>query len=328
MLGILLGTIPKGYSPFSLHIAVEDVMRRWRSIRDQYQRERQQRARSGAAAPTKRKYIYSDRLAFLAPSMDLRPTQYNLTERETGLDTEPIIDPDGGCEDVAGPSSDQSFCNPQAPPASGPASGSAPGPDPAEPPVASNLEDPGNSSSPTGRVEGSPQCAAVGRGGRRRRDNTASDTRRHVDTGVLNYLSRPAQDEGEEAYSQSLARYLRPLPREVRLRVRGSIQILIDACTHPNDPYELFEYLERWQLSTRNRLRLVRQPAVHAQLGSECPPARVPTPPPIPPPNQPWPQQGQMAAYNQPAQYGHLYRPGVGGWPQPGVWTTWSYWGV
>ncbi|XP_073420092.1 synaptotagmin-like protein 1 isoform X1 [Dendrobates tinctorius] len=48
-------------------------MRRWRSIRDQYRRERQQRGRSGVAAPTKRKYIYFDRLAFLAPSMDLRP---------------------------------------------------------------------------------------------------------------------------------------------------------------------------------------------------------------------------------------------------------------
>ncbi|XP_073432778.1 uncharacterized protein [Dendrobates tinctorius] len=85
---------------------MEDVMRRWRSIRDQYRRERQQRARSGDAGHIKRKYIYyDDRLSFLAPILDLRPTQSNLTERETGSDTEPIIDPGSVGEEVAGPSS-------------------------------------------------------------------------------------------------------------------------------------------------------------------------------------------------------------------------------
>ncbi|XP_069615743.1 trifunctional purine biosynthetic protein adenosine-3-like [Ranitomeya imitator] len=94
---------------------VEDVMRRWRSIRDQYRRERQQRARSGSAAPAKkRKYIYYDRLSFLDPSMDLRPTQSNLTERETGSDSEANIDPVGEGQEVAGPSSHASSVLPPA----------------------------------------------------------------------------------------------------------------------------------------------------------------------------------------------------------------------
>ncbi|XP_077155663.1 uncharacterized protein LOC143818137 [Ranitomeya variabilis] len=86
-------------------ISLEDVMTRWCSFRDQYQRERQQQARSGSAAPTKkRKYIHYDRLSFLDPSMDLRQTQSYLTERETGSDSEVVIDPVAVEEEVAGPS--------------------------------------------------------------------------------------------------------------------------------------------------------------------------------------------------------------------------------
>ncbi|CAJ0962960.1 unnamed protein product [Ranitomeya imitator] len=91
-------------SLFSL-AQVGDVTTRWRSIRDQYRRERQQRERSGAGAPPKkRKYVYFDRLTFLNPSMDLRLTQSNLTDRETGSDSELVIDPVGEGEEVAGPS--------------------------------------------------------------------------------------------------------------------------------------------------------------------------------------------------------------------------------
>ncbi|XP_073398836.1 uncharacterized protein [Dendrobates tinctorius] len=91
------------FDNLSCHIAVEDVMKRWRSIRDQYRRERQQRSRSGDAGHVKRKYIYYDRLNFLAPILALRPTQSNLTDRGTASEAEPVIDPVG--DEVAGPSS-------------------------------------------------------------------------------------------------------------------------------------------------------------------------------------------------------------------------------
>ncbi|XP_077149577.1 uncharacterized protein LOC143814627 [Ranitomeya variabilis] len=168
-------------------------MRRWHSIRDQYRRERQHRARSGFSAPTKRKYIYYDRLSFLDPSMDLRPTQSNLTERETESDSEAVIDPVGEGEEVAGPSSDPSRCIPpgpssaaqEAPPTTSP--DAAPAPTAALAPV--SQEDPGKSSSPTVPLEASQQPAVISRHGRRRRE--LQETRRHVDTGVLNYPGLP-----------------------------------------------------------------------------------------------------------------------------------------
>ncbi|XP_073435927.1 uncharacterized protein [Dendrobates tinctorius] len=195
---------------------MEDVMKRWRSIRDQYRRECQQRFWSGDAGHIKRKYIYYDRLSFLAPILDLGPTQSNLTERGTGSDTEPIIDPVG--DEVAGPSSpptrsmgeESSQENPVPVPQTPP-----PGPSAAAP--SAILEEQGNmSSSPTAQIRGSPQPAGLSRRGRRRRQIPAQDTRTNVDTGVLNYLARVNTDDGEEAYSRSLALYLRALSREVR----------------------------------------------------------------------------------------------------------------
>ncbi|XP_069585008.1 uncharacterized protein [Ranitomeya imitator] len=247
---------------------VEDVMRRWRSIRNQYRRERQQRARSGSAAPSKKhKYIYYDRLAFLDPSMDLRPTQSNLTERETGSDSEVVFDPVDVEEEVAGPSlassrsilPGPSACTSQDPATS--VQDAAPPPTAAPDPV--SQEDHGHSSSPTVPLVSSPQAAGPLRRGRRRRE--LQDSRRNVEAGVLNYLARAATDDGEEAFACSLARYLRPLPREVRLRVRGCIHILIDLCTFPNDPYEVFEFIERRQLSPHNLLHLPRTQQVHGE---------------------------------------------------------------
>ncbi|XP_077110352.1 uncharacterized protein LOC143766501 [Ranitomeya variabilis] len=174
---------------------VEDVMRCWRCIRDQYRWERQQRARSGASASTKRNYIYYDRLAFLNPSMDLGPTQSNLTERETRSDSEAIIDPVGEGKEMAGTSSQPSSCIPPGPPAPALEGPPASGPEAALAPF--SLEDPGQGSSLTVPLEASPQPAVISHHGRRRRENPTTDTRRHVDTGVLNYLSRAAQDEDD-----------------------------------------------------------------------------------------------------------------------------------
>ncbi|XP_069585053.1 uncharacterized protein [Ranitomeya imitator] len=284
-------------------------------------RERQQRARSGSAVPAKkRKYIYYDRLSFLDPSMDLRATQSNLTERETGSDSEAIIDPVGEGEEVAGPSSHPSSVLP-------PATSSVPTQDPvtsgqetAAPPTAAthpgSQEEARNSSSPTVPLETSPQPAVISRRGRRRRE--LQESRRNVDTKVLNYLARAAQDDGEEAFARSLAWYLRPIPRETRLHVRGCIQILIDSCTTSISPYELFEIIERWQLSSRNLLRIPSSQQVHDQQVFEAPPPRVPTPLPLPTQNQPRPSQYNNPTFQQPSQYGHLSRPSAGGWSQPG----------
>ncbi|XP_069619227.1 uncharacterized protein [Ranitomeya imitator] len=300
---------------------MEDVMRRWHSIRDQYRRERQQRVRSGSAAPAKKcKYIYYDRLSFLDPSMDWRATQSNLTERETGSDSEAIIDPVGEGQEVAGPSSHPSSVLPPATSSVATQDPEISGQETAEPPTAAphpeSQEEAGNSSSPTVPLETSPQAAVISRRGRRRRE--LQESHRNVDTGVLNYLARAAQDDGEEAFVMSLVRYLHPIPHEARLRVRGCIQILIDSCTPPNYPYELFEIIERWQLSSRSLLRIPSSQQVHDQQVFEAPPPRVPTPLPLPTQNQPRPAHYNNPTFQQPSQYGHLSRPSAGGWSQPG----------
>ncbi|XP_069599937.1 uncharacterized protein [Ranitomeya imitator] len=193
---------------------LDDVMTRWRSIRDQYRRERQQRARSGSAAPLKkRKYIYYDRLSFLDASMDLRQTQSNLTERETGSESDPIIDPVSVEEEVAGPSMAASGSIIEDPSAASSLQAAASDEDAAPPPSAAHVPRPvehGHSSSPTGPLVSSPQAAGPLRRSRRRRE--LEGRRSEVDAGVLNYLAWAATDDGEEAFARSLARYLRPFP--------------------------------------------------------------------------------------------------------------------
>ncbi|XP_073416124.1 uncharacterized protein [Dendrobates tinctorius] len=305
-------------------------MRRWCSIRDQYRRERQQRARSGSGAHTKRKYVYFDRLSFLAPIVDLRPTHSNITERETGSESE-AIDPVGGGVELSGPSCELPRSQAQVTSPARPDPALEPGPPPETPPPGTepqqgpsaasppNIHDEqGNSSSPTVSLEGSPQPAVPSRRHRQRRHIPATDTTTNVDTGAQNFSNRVATDDGEEEYSRSLAHYLRSLPREVLLRVRGSIQILIDVSTHPKTPYELFEFLERWQLSSRNLMPLNPHPQVVAQSGSEDPPTRGPTPHPLPPPSQHWQHHSQMSGNNPAHQYGHLFPANVGGLSQSG----------
>ncbi|XP_077134986.1 uncharacterized protein LOC143788913 [Ranitomeya variabilis] len=255
--------------------------------------------------------------------MDLRPTQSNLTDRETGSDSELVIDPVGE-EEVAGPSSAPSGSIPPGFSSYGQTAPAEAEQHPEDPQLASaaaappppSQDDPGNSSSPTVALERSPQAAVLAQRSRRRREILQS--RRNVDAGVMNYLARVRDDDGEEGFSRSIARYLRPIERELRLRVRGCFQILIDACTPPNNPYQLMELIERWQMSPQNILRPARLQGVHAQQGSEAPPPRQPTPPPQPTNNPPWQPQYHMAGYPQPSQYAHLSTPSAGGWSQPG----------
>ncbi|XP_069615782.1 uncharacterized protein [Ranitomeya imitator] len=299
---------------------LDDVMTRWRSIRDQYRRERQQRARSGSAAPLKkRKYIYYDRLSFLDASMDLRQTQSNLTERETGSESDPIIDPVSVEEEVAGPSVAASGSIIEDPSAASSLQAAASDEDAAPSPSAAHVPRPvehGHSSSPTGPLVSSPQAAGPLRRSRRRRE--LEGRRSEVDAGVLNYLARAATDDGEEAFARSLARYLRPLPREVRLRVRGCMQILIDLSTPPNNPYEVFEYLERRQLGQTNLLRLQFPQQEPNQSGFAAPTPRMPPLQPLPSQNLQRPLEYQMAGFNPQSQHGHFSRHSDVGWSQPG----------
>ncbi|XP_073417711.1 uncharacterized protein [Dendrobates tinctorius] len=208
--------------------------------------------------------------------MDLHPTESNITERETASDSEVQIDPGLDVGDVG--------------PSTAPSCGTHP-PQPAtSPPAASsqqaNPEEQDNSSSPTLALDTSPQATTIPRRGRRRRERAATGTRRQVDRGVLDYLSSAAHDDGEEAYGRSLAQYLRAIPREFRLRARGSLQIVLDSCTQPNHPGTVFRFLERWQLSTENLVFLQGSQAVQGPASSEpLPPPRMsPSPPRMPTP--------------------------------------------
>ncbi|CAJ0945005.1 unnamed protein product [Ranitomeya imitator] len=143
-------------------------------------------------------------------------TQSNLTERETGSESEAVIDPVSLEEEVAGPSLASSISILEGPSALTSLQPAASEEDAAPPPSAAHdqgsHEEHAHSSSPTGPPVSSPQAAGALRRGRRRRELQA--TRSDVDAGVLNYLARAATDDGEETIARSLARYLRPLPRE------------------------------------------------------------------------------------------------------------------
>ncbi|XP_069587318.1 uncharacterized protein [Ranitomeya imitator] len=242
--------------------------------------------------------------------MELRPTESNLTERETGSDSELLIDPVAEDAEMAGPSGQATGSNHPPPPPPQPAAASS-APQEANPEVDEGAQ----SSSPTLALDTSPQPSTRPNRGRRRRVALNIGTRRQVDTVVLDYLSRAAHDDGEEAYFRSLARYLRPIPRSLRLRTRGCIQILLDAATPPNNPTNIFNYLERWQMSATNLLAVQDLPQDQSQTVS------APPPQPIAPQQQPAQstQQAQnRGIYDLAAnpQYDHLNRHMFGGWSQ------------
>ncbi|XP_069621433.1 uncharacterized protein [Ranitomeya imitator] len=238
--------------------------------------------------------------------MELRPTESNLTERETASDSELVIDPVGEGAEMAGPS--------------GQATGSNQPPQPAAASSATHeanpeVEEGAQSSSPTLALDTSPQPTTRPNRGRRRRVASNIGTRRQVDTGVLDYLSRAAHDDGEEAYFRSLSRYLRAIPRSLRLRTRGCIQIVIDAATPPNNPTHVFNYLERWQMSVTNLLAVQDLPQNQTQTVAAPPPPCLAT--------QQQPAQSTQQPQNRPiydypatAQYDHLNRHMFGGWSQ------------
>ncbi|CAJ0933359.1 unnamed protein product [Ranitomeya imitator] len=144
-------------------------------------------------SPKKRKYLYFDRLNFLAPVMELRPTESNLTERETASDSELVIDPVGEDAEMAGPSGQATGSN-QPPPPPQPAAASS-----ATQEANPEVEEGAQSSSPTLDLDTSPQPNPRPNRGRRRRVASNIGTRREMDKGVLDYLSRAAHDDGLRA---------------------------------------------------------------------------------------------------------------------------------
>ncbi|XP_069617119.1 uncharacterized protein [Ranitomeya imitator] len=241
--------------------------------------------------------------------MELRPTESNLTERETGSDSELLIDPVAEDAEMAGPSGQATGSNHPPPPPQPAAASSAPQEENPE------VDEGAQSSSPTLALDTSPQPTTRPNRGRRRRVALNIGTRRQVDTGVLDYLFRAAHDDGEEAYFRSLARYLRPIPRSLRLQTRGCIQIVLDAATPPNNPTNIFNYLERWQMSSTNLLAVQDLPQDQSQTVS------APPPQPIAPQQQP--AQSTQQAQNRGIydfaahpQSDHLNRHMFGGWSQ------------
>ncbi|XP_077137250.1 uncharacterized protein LOC143798990 [Ranitomeya variabilis] len=112
--------------------------------------------------------------------MELRPTESNLTERETASDSELVIDPIGQGSEMAGPSGQAPSSN-QPPPQPAAASSATQEANP-------EVEEGAQSSSPTLALDTSPQPTTRPNRGRRRRVASNPGTRRQVDTGVLDFV--------------------------------------------------------------------------------------------------------------------------------------------
>ncbi|XP_077110289.1 uncharacterized protein LOC143766459 [Ranitomeya variabilis] len=170
------------------------------------------------------------RLNFLARIIDLRPTESNIRETDTGLEAE------------AGPSQHEQ---------QRPSEEDVPGPSEEEGREAQNppeddaqQEDQPRSSSPTLPLSSSP-LASIPQRMRRRREAQNLVTRREIDRCVMDYIGRTISDDGEEAFCPSLAQHLRRIPMDLRLNTKTSIMHLIHAATPPQNPRELFEIIEK-----------------------------------------------------------------------------------
>ncbi|XP_073406468.1 uncharacterized protein [Dendrobates tinctorius] len=203
-------------------------------------------------------YLYMERLNFLALILDLRPTDSNIMDRATAsesngafLDHVDHYGEDAGA--VAGQCSDSGHPPTTTPSTSTAATTGEPAP---TIPLASGTEEAGerNSSSSTLPLDHSPIAAPIHRRVRRRREIPISTTRREVDTGVLEYFSCTVNDDGEEAFAWSLARYMQAIDCPLCFHAHKAIHIILDLCTKPNNPREVFAFLDDWYRSPSNRL--------------------------------------------------------------------------
>ncbi|XP_069582885.1 uncharacterized protein [Ranitomeya imitator] len=209
---------------------MNDVTRRWRSCRDQYRRERQLRQQSGSGAIKKRPYLYMSQLNFLSRIIDLRPTDSNIRETDTGSEAEARTsqhEERRPWEDVVPGASAEEGADP---------------PNTTE--DAAQQEEQARSSSPTLPLYSSPQ-ASIPQRMRRRREAHNLGTRREIDRRVMDYIGRTISDDGEEAFCRSLAQHLRRIPIDLRLNTKTCIMHLIHAATPPQNPREIFQIIER-----------------------------------------------------------------------------------
>ncbi|XP_075706898.1 uncharacterized protein LOC142741375 [Rhinoderma darwinii] len=193
---------------------VQDIKTRWRSCRDQFRREMGDKGRSGDGASRKRPYIYTKQLMFLKDIMDMRTTTDNL--EDTAEET-----------DVG-----ESVAEPPAPNILPP----SPEPTPQEPA-------PGQSERPVASPAQERPVRARSRRVRAPQPSTAAQ----VDTRVLDYLRRAAEEDGNDAFGRSIVPLLRLVPMDLMGRLQASIVTLIDACRPPHNPHMCFTAIEQWR---------------------------------------------------------------------------------
>ncbi|XP_075707047.1 uncharacterized protein LOC142741567 [Rhinoderma darwinii] len=85
-------------------------------------------------------------------------------------------------------------------------------------------------------------------------ETTAAARRSHigsagsqVDTRVLEYLRRCADEDACDAFGRTIAPLLRKVPGHRMARLQSSIITLIDSATPPNNPRQCFNAIEHWR---------------------------------------------------------------------------------
>ncbi|XP_075695190.1 E3 ubiquitin-protein ligase TRIM23 isoform X3 [Rhinoderma darwinii] len=193
---------------------VQDVKTCWRSCRDQFRREMGDRGRSGYGASQKRPYKYTKHLMFLKDIMVMRSTTDNLNDTEEESDMpESVPQP---------PSSRVVSLTPEPTPQ-----------DPA--PVESA---PAVLSPPENSPRGQPP---------RRRRSQQPDAGATVDTLVLDYLRRAADQDGQDFFARAIVPLLRRVPEDRMARLYSAIITLIDCATPPHNPNHCFTAIEQWR---------------------------------------------------------------------------------
>ncbi|XP_075707250.1 uncharacterized protein LOC142741802 [Rhinoderma darwinii] len=195
---------------------IQDIKTRWRSCRDQFRREMGERGRSGDGASRKRPYMYTKQLMFLKDIMEMRTTTDNLEDTAEETDVGESL-PEPPAANVLPPS---------------------PEPTPQEPA-------PGQSA---GAVASPAEERPVRARTRRARAQQAS-TAGQVDTRVLEYLRRAADEDGNDAFGRSIVPLLRLVPMDRMGRLQASIVTLIDASRPPHNPNVCFTAIEQWRSS-------------------------------------------------------------------------------
>ncbi|XP_075700436.1 uncharacterized protein LOC142664899 [Rhinoderma darwinii] len=166
---------------------------------------------SGDGGSRKRPYMYTKQLMFLKDIMEMRTTTDNLEDTTEETDVGESL-PEPPAAHVLPPS---------------------PEPTPLDPA-------PGQSA----RAVASPAEDLPVRARTRRRRAQQASTAGQVDTRVLEYLRRAADEDGNDAFWRSIVPLLRLVPIG---RLQASIVTLIDASRPPHNPNQCFTAIEQWR---------------------------------------------------------------------------------